>query len=323
MFLADILDRKYIASQSQIKTSPLRYVQRHFFSSLFLSIYQALGIDRERRVFYGVINHCLRGLVTGTDNLLDDEYKELLPLAFPERANRVKSIMHILLFDRILEAVVDRAARQGVIARLQVEKVHRELFRALVPIGAEEAQEEGGVDDILPPAEILSSVHRYKGGKLLCLSLVAPLFLETEHRRRLQLAENGIYSIGMALQVIDDLTDFYEDLRVRHHNYLVSWVACKGSEAERKALDLALQERGGSGPAIEELFPDSLRLVLEQAVGEALKGFDLLAQAGFWLDRPGAMTLIRALFHLRGVRQLLALLPPEEAVVLSLEGSRG
>lgn len=54
------------------------------FSILFLSVYKALGIPQERRMMYGVINHCLRGLVTGTGNLLDNEYKvSSLPMIRP------------------------------------------------------------------------------------------------------------------------------------------------------------------------------------------------------------------------------------------------
>jgi hypothetical protein len=46
-----------------------------------------------------------------------------------------------------------------------------------------------------------------------------------------------------------------------------------------------------------------------RAVGEALHGFDHLAAAGFWLNRSQALDLIRGLFRLRGVGQLLPLLP--------------
>src|SRR5512139_3057722 len=48
----------------------LKYARRHFFSSLFLAIYRTAGVPQERRLFYGVLNHAIRGIVTGTDNLL-------------------------------------------------------------------------------------------------------------------------------------------------------------------------------------------------------------------------------------------------------------
>ena len=90
LLLKETLQGKYIEPQKN-DHSLFRYAQHHFFSILFLSIYRALGIPRERRLFYGMINHAIRGIVTGTDNLLDDEYKEILPIRFPEKATRFKS----------------------------------------------------------------------------------------------------------------------------------------------------------------------------------------------------------------------------------------
>jgi len=289
----------------------LEYARKNFFSTLFLSIYRSLDIPAERRMLYGMINHCLRGLVTGTDNLLDDEYKEMLPLNFPEEAIRFKSVMHILLFDRILFQTLESAATG--LEQQQIQHLQRELFKALVPIGAEEAQEEGGVREILSPAEILRSVHMYKGGKLLCLAFVAPQILETRGRERLRLADQGIYSIGMALQVIDDLTDFYEDIQARNHNYLLSSIYFYGNGEEREALATALKQRNIAGPDLVSTYPESLNRVMEEAIGEALRGFSLLEQAGYWLQRHQALALIRQLFIIRGVKHLLPFFPDEEA----------
>lgn len=312
LLLRETLDPRYIRGTRELPR-PLRYVQRNFFSILFLAVYRALGIPRERRLFYGTINHCLRGIVTGTDNLLDDEYKELLPLDFPERATRFKSAMHLLLFDRILDAAVERAAGAERIPREASRPLRQELFRALVPIGAEEAREEAGISRIISPAAVLSSVHMYKGGRLLGLSFVAPRFLEKERAAPLALADRGIYAIGVALQMIDDLTDFYEDIRNRNHNFLVSVIDYEGTAEEKKRLQRVLAEQGG--PPIEEVFAESLGQVMEQAIGRALDGFALLARAGFPLERPAALALIRSLFRLRGVGHLLAFLPREACFV--------
>ncbi len=248
--LDDFLPAPYIKPSSKTQKT-LGYLQKNFFSTLFLAVYRAIGIPAERRLFYGVINHCLRGIVTGTDNLLDNEYKEMLPLGFADEAIRFKSVMHILLFDRFLfqypllkKEILGLEPEQALI-------LQKKLFAALVPIGAGEAREEQGVVQILPPAELLQSVHMYKGGKLLCLSFVAPRFLEQQLNGRLAVAEEGIFSIGLALQVIDDLTDFYEDTAARNHNYLASVIAYEGEEREREKLQAALLRRAAKGPAIE------------------------------------------------------------------------
>jgi len=262
---------------------------------------------------YGVINHCLRGIVTGADNLLDDEYKGLLPLAFPENAQRFKSIMHLLLFDRVLFALTEELASRGEIAPDAVLQLHRALFEAIVPIGAEEAEEEGGVSQILTPAQVLREVHTYKGGKLLCLAFVAPKLLEKERLELVSQAERGVFSIGMALQLIDDLTDVEEDVTAGNHNYLVSTVAHSGNDEER--LLLAEKRRRANDLPIEEAFPESTRRVMLEAVSEAVHGFLLLKEAGYWCNRRQAYQLIRYLFKLRKVGRLLPFFPGESELL--------
>ena len=306
--LHETLDPKYIAPGGG-ELGTFHYTQRNFFSILFLGLYRALDIPFERRIFYGMINHSIRGIVTGTDNLLDDEYKEMLPLDFPEGAVRFKSVMHILLFDRFLYTVLDRAVADGLIGRDEKDAVQKAIFRAMVPIGEEEASEESGIETVLPPSEVLTSVHMYKGGNLLRLAFVAPLIIEKDLNHRLALADLGIYSIGLSLQVIDDLTDFYEDIRGHKHNYLVSSIFHEGTTEEKKRLEAARTPGETASPAVDNTYPGSVSRVMEQAIGEALKGFSLLEEGGFWLNRKQAMNVVRYLFYVRGVKNLLDLLP--------------
>jgi len=313
--LADTLESRYVAPTRGKRLNFLSYGQRNFFSILFLSIYRAVGIPAPRRLHYGIVNHCLRGIVTGADNLLDDEYKELLPLKFPSQATRFKSIMHLLLFDRFLFKVGRLMQESGQISTDEADRLQAALFQALMPIGAEEASEEGGVRSILTPREILSSVHMYKGGKLLCLSFVAPRLLEKEFSRKLHQAEQGIFSIGLALQIIDDLTDFYEDIVAGNHNYLISSIYHDGDRGERKALQAARRARLGKGEGIETVYPGTVRRVMAEAIGEALHGFALLEEAGYWFSQGQATSLIRSLFVLRGVGELLPFFPRDPALV--------
>ncbi len=113
----------------------------------------------------------------------------------------------------------------------------------------------------------------------------------------------------MALQLIDDLTDFYEDIAGRNHNYLISSIYHEGSEAERASLDRVLKHRAPEGPQVHLLYRESVSRVMDHAIGRALSGFALLEQAGFWIRQDTAMTLMCHLFRLRGVGHLLALLP--------------
>jgi len=320
--LRETLEEEYLKPLG-LQPNLLRYAQRNIFSILFLAIYRAIGIPAERRLLYGVINHAVRGIVTGTDSLLDDEYKELLPLRFPDQATRFKSVMHILLFDRFLFRILEEAEQAGLLPETVRQLVQQKIFRAMVPIGGEEAGEEGGVREILSPAAILATIHRYKGGNLLRLAFVAPRLVEADLFGPLETADSGIYRIGMALQVIDDLTDLFDDIRDRRHNYLLSTVFYEGSGAERRQLDTLLQAAVSVQEPVEVLFPESVARVMQRAIGEALAGFAALEAAGFWLTRQDAIRLIRYLFHLRGVGSLLTLWPAGNRFPSSLEVADG
>lgn len=319
-----LLERFLDAPYRRVPPAPARtlpYAQRNFFSILFLAVYTALGIPPERRLLYGVVNHSLRGIVTGADNLLDDEYKELLPLALPASGVRFKSIMHILLFDRFLFWTLDDAWQRGMLTNEERLAVQKELFSAMVPIGEREAAEEDGAYEILPPEDILSSVHMYRGGNLLRLAFIAPRLLERNNAAAVRSADQGIYSIGMALQAIDDLTDFYEDLEGRKSNYFVSLVQFNGAPAERALLRALKEGTTPERPPVERAFAVTASQVMEQAIGEALKGFGLLEQAGFRISEREAFETIRFLFTVRGVKHLWDLLPEGRAGAASLTGN--
>jgi hypothetical protein len=68
---------------------------------------------------------------------------------------------------------------------------------------------------------------------------------------------------------------------------------------------------------IEKEYPESVSRVIERAIGEALAGFTCLYEAGYLINRVQAMGIMRYLFRLRGVKNLLALLPEHCGTTLS------
>ena len=301
-----ILGSRYVGRFSR-NGSLLRYAQKNAFSTMFLALYAALGMDEDKRRFYGTITHCVRGMVTGTDNLLDDEYKEMIPFRFHAKARKFKSVMHVMLFDRLLCSTLLAAAEAGLIQWSAVEEIERALLRHLAPIGAQEAEEESGVDQVMEPSEVLKRVLVHRGGDLLRLAFVAPRIVEGSDGP-LGLADKGVFHVGMALQIVDDLTDVFEDIEARRHNFAVSSIFHGQERGERERL---LAVMGGATPraGVDELFPKATAQVVELAMEEALYGFRLLEEAGFWLDQEGALSLVRSLFHLRGVGHLLRFVP--------------
>jgi len=201
-------------------------LERNFFSLLFLYSYRRLGVPRERRVLYAIVNQCLRGMVTGCDNLLDDEYKPTLETDLPSGATRFRSVLDIMVSDRVLCEVLTEQARDGLLSSEQAVAASNASLRALLRSGAQEASEEGGLaGGRLAPEAVLNTVHRYKTGLLFQAPWVVPRVLEPVDEDRLAPVEEALYWIGIGCQVLDDLVDLGRDLRQGRHNYVAS-LAC-------------------------------------------------------------------------------------------------
>ena len=92
-------------------------LENNFFSAIFLYSFHRAGIPRDRRVLYAAFNHCLRGMVTGCDNILDDEYKKTLETDLPAKATRFRSIIDIMASDRVLFSIAMAACARGELIR--------------------------------------------------------------------------------------------------------------------------------------------------------------------------------------------------------------
>ena len=113
----------------------------------------------------------------------------------------------------------------------------------------------------------------------------------------------AVNQIGLALQVLDDLTDFGEDVAHRNHNMLRSWIVCRGPDGP--ATDASLTDMSRDNLARpESVFPKATREVLALAVELALPGFGLLHKLGHAVDRAASVGLISTMFHLRGLSHL-------------------
>ncbi len=307
-YLNDIIPERFIFRERKNPLSP-KYIEKNIFSILFLSIYDSIGISPEMQKFYGMLNHSIRGIVTSTDNILDREYKFMLPVKFGNKGF-FPSIMHILLFDRLIYHVVFDAERDGLVSGMSPLRIENTIFRALIEIGLEEAGEERGVDEILEPDSVLKDVHTQKGGNLLRLAFVAPRLIERDDkvRQKLLLADRGVFSIGMALQCIDDITDIKKDIEDRRHNYLLSLIWHQGTGKERQTIrdminskDITIQ--------ISDVFRHSVKQAVNYAITEAVRGFKILEKAGFWIDADYALNLLKILFKLRRVGELTGFFP--------------
>jgi hypothetical protein len=192
--------------------------KNNFFSALFLYSYYRAGIVPERRILYSAMNQCLRGMVTGCDNILDDEYKLTLETSLPKNGTRFRSVLDIMVSDRVMfELSLETFREQEKILLASILSL-----RALIESGYQEATEEGGIDVMLPPDTILKTIHHYKTGILFTCPWAIPSVIETIEEEKKRGLNEALYNTGMGCQVMDDMADLERDIKNRRHNYVSS-----------------------------------------------------------------------------------------------------
>lgn len=225
-------------------------LSRNFFSTLFLYSYYRSGIPPERRVLYAAVNQCLRGMVTGCDNLLDDEYKTTLETDLPPQAHRFRSVLDIMVADRVLFAVMQDFCKAHNYSEDLVQKANAASLKALTLSGVQEASEEGGIKERLAPKVILQKVHHYKTGVLFQSTWAIPSLFENEQLAEVQAIQDALYHIGIGCQILDDIVDLYVDLRNQRHNYVASVII----HQESQAIQDKMQECATSQHAVDRFY---------------------------------------------------------------------
>ena len=211
-------------------------IAKNFFSALFLYSYHRVAITQPRRILYVAVNQCLRGMVTGCDNLLDDEYKKTLETDLPERGYRFRSILDIMVSDRVLFQILMESEQEHRLTREQVLSASAASLQALGRSGAQEASEENGIHEILKPNDVLKKVHHFKTGMLFECIWAVPLAIEPMEKKAVSHLLKALYKIGMGCQILDDMVDFHGDLQQKRHNYIVSLIYHQFNTAGRIRL---------------------------------------------------------------------------------------
>jgi hypothetical protein len=217
---------------------PVDYLafEKNVFSILFLYSYYRAGIAPDRRCYYAAVNQCLRGMVTGCDNILDGEYKQTLDTDLPVKAVRFRSIVDIMVSDRVLfEILLDLADSYHLPSSI-IRKASAASLRALTGSGAQEASEEDGVEDIPAPDNVLKDIHHYKTGILFQCPWAVPGVVEKDLGETAGNLRMSLYQIGMGCQLFDDIVDLPGDVRERRYNYAWSTIFHGADAATRKSL---------------------------------------------------------------------------------------
>jgi hypothetical protein len=313
--LGRVIGERYLAPQNPLPgfgpadaAVELEFLQEFFFLILFRSVFESLRVAPNRLDFYSEINFCIKGTITAADDLFDDQDKSLLPLNAPG-GPRYGAIMQLMCFERLIQRVCDRALEAGVFSKAQREDALRRLLTRMAGIGELEGSEEGGVQDIPSPEEMIETVHRVRGGALFALAFAVPGVLESgEVARALERAEEAIARLGTAFQIVDDLTDFEFDLGRRSHNLLVAQIRHHGQPEARRQLETLWDDGRQPDPGmVEGVFRSSARAVLEAARIESRAAFEGLEALGYWFPPNLSDQVVRAIVGLDGVGRMEAI----------------
>lgn len=312
--LQELVDDSFLIDPGAIVASgdvgseeALSFLQEYFFLILFRSIFETLGVSSDRLALYAELNFCIKGTITAADNIFDDQAKSLLPLR-EGRGARFLSILQLMCFERLIRRSMDRAVDRGVMSHEQTHQVLRGLLDQMADIGTLEGSEEGGVDEIPVPEEMVELVHRVRGGALFALAFVAPRVLEEAPVQGLMnLAEPAVARLGTAFQIVDDLTDFEFDLGRKSHNLLVSQIRHHGTPGQQEALERLWAGEPVRPGIVEGLFRDPARVVLERAYVEARASFRALEELGFWFPSDLSDEVVHAIVGLDGVARMEAI----------------
>ncbi len=276
----------------------LMQMERNLFSIFFQVCTQPLELSAEQKLFYARVSQCLRALVTGCDNLLDDEFKEVIPFALIGSGSRFRSVMTIMTADRIISNLAAAELAAGKFSLEQVEKLSRVVMTVLTPSGLEEHEEESLDKLTIPtPKQIIEKVHHLKTGLLFRAPLDLIAGLENGHNETSANVAEGLRLFGIGCQMLDDLKDVSDDLATKHFNAVVSY-ARHGVDREENAVVSSIEGCPGvdavTADAIAAKIPQAHQACRDQAqlffiesykrLSSVLSGFDFTtAQALFQL----------------------------------------
>ena len=253
-------------------------LDNNFFSALFLYSYFRAGLSESKRVLFVAMNQCLRGMVTGCDNILDNEYKKTLDTNLPVTASKFRSILDIMVSDRILVAIMHKGYQQGEFSFDHILQANTASLHALLESGVQEASEEDGAGKILNPEDVLQKIHSLKTGILFQAPWVLPELIENKQLEGLAEIKQGLFQIGMGCQILDDMVDLSMDAQMNRHNYVASLIWHGENPVEQTILKEYLSKDRHDQNDLDFLFrfPDARKASTKKALSLLEEGTQML-----------------------------------------------
>lgn len=210
--------------------SSVMRVESNLFSSFFLMVLGHLIESQEKLFTYGMMNQAMRAMVTGCDNILDDEFKKVIGFKLPKGGTRFQSLLTVMTGEMVLAEIALDGENGSPEFLLSMPTV---VLRTLIPSGIQEHREETAQEMFLTPQQTLNDVHYYK----TCLLFEAPVTNAVElgdvTECRAEAMKRGLRHLGLAAQILDDCKDIRDDLVRQRSNYVVSLAYHQNGESAR------------------------------------------------------------------------------------------
>ena len=265
--------------------------KNNFFSIFMLSLIEFLEAEKKDIIKYGKCLFYLRGIITCTDNIIDDESKGVIFLKGIKEKVTENTLLTLLL-QQNLEKIVFELDEKNI-------GISRKILESIYLIAKSEGIRERAIYDNYPNFNFISNeIHSGIGGELLKIGIIAPLYREKNDK--FKDVSTILYNLGMSLQGLDDLCDMKEDFIAKKINLATSFFMNKLGIDEETAANLNILDNY------------TLREYLQKIMSYSTESFDILEEIGYPLNRKLGMKLLFHLFKIRGLEDLWNIYKEEE-----------
>lgn len=268
----------------EIKRSSMKEnIRKNFFTLFMLSLIEFLDIPKENKIKYGKCIFYLRGIITCTDNIIDDEKKGTIFLKGISEHVTENTLLTLFLYKNLEDILNSLDEEKRGISYKILEEIHI--------IAKSEGLRDCSLYEIYPSYKyIFNEIHSGIGGELLKIGLIAPKYLEND--KNINRCLDSLYKLGLSLQGLDDLCDMKEDYDERKINLGIAFFMEKYSILEKEASE------------IDILNDKSTKEYLYEILEYALESFKYLENIGYPVDRKLGIKILKSLFEIRGLKKL-------------------
>ncbi|MCS5420871.1 MULTISPECIES: hypothetical protein [Psychrilyobacter] len=265
--------------------------KNNFFSIFMLSLIEFLEAEREDVVKYGKCLFYLRGIITCTDNIIDDESKGAIFLNGIKEKTTENTLLTLILQKNLEKIIFELDVKNTGISNAVLESIYL--------IAKSEGMRDRAIYGNYPGYNFIShEIHSGIGGELLKIGVLVPL--HREKNDKFKDVSKVLYNLGLSLQGLDDLCDMEEDFYAGKINLATSFFMDRLQVDEETAVNLDILDT----PAAEEY--------LKEIMSYSMESFRMLEELGYPINKKLGMKLLFHLFKIRGLEDLWDIYKREE-----------